>query len=542
MIVKWDLKKLDEIKIKLNIKKYMNIPESIRNEIINIDKAIYLADLFLKKEILSQINEENLAHLRERIPCYFTFNDLENCPTYDYGTKPLQLLESMKNFDLDLLLSISSDLMEIIHTNINNLKDKINKLDNNEPILIDGLSGIIMIGSIKDDHIKTENNIIPSIIIEPAGNDYYTGKIAAAGNLENENLPNVALVIDFAGNDTYQSNGKRSCGSAILGIAALIDMNGNDTYRSGNFSQGTGLFGVGILEDRNGMDVYEADLTVQGAGAVGAGILLDIHGTDNYKAGMYAQGIGLPRGFGLLHDRWGYDVYYAGGRHDAYPIWGQWLLSCAQGYAFGMRDYASGGIGMLHDRWGNDFYNAEVFSQGGSYWYGIGSLIDDQGKDQYSSHVYSQAAGVHLSCGIILDRGGDDMYNSAHQAQGFAHDLSVGILIDEGGNDNYSSNTNGQGFAVTNSVAMLIDRDGNDGYVCTISRKESGYGELKRGFGDIGIQIDMFGNDSYSYEFAGNGKWWNIRKWFVGVDVPDKWWNIEKDKDGKILKRTLNIP
>ncbi|MFC2173547.1 hypothetical protein ACFLU6_13080, partial [Acidobacteriota bacterium] len=275
---------------------------------------------------------------------------------------------------------------------------------------------------------------------------------------------------------------------------------------------------------------------------VGVGLLSDSNGRDSYHAAFYAQGFGFTRGWGMLTDRDGYDNYYAGGKYDAWPTWGPYILSCSQGYAFGIRPVASGGIGIIHDRNGKDYYSAEVFSQGGSYWFGIGAMIDDNGSDQYIAQVYSQGAGVHLSTGIVLDRAGNDNYSCDHQSQGFAHDYSVGWLIDEGGNDNYSAKRNAQGCAVTNSVAGLIDRAGNDGYLCQEPDKGSSYGETVRGFGNMGIQLDMAGKDTYSYTMAHDGAWWTMQSWYVGVDVGDDWWLEEKDDDGELTGKKLIIP
>jgi hypothetical protein len=451
-------------------------------------------------------------------------------------------LETLEKFPVHDLLQITADFMTVVEEVSETLKSHENAFQNTQPVYIHGSAGWIALGSPGADVWIWNPALPPVILIDPGGDDLYRGPFGAAGSLHGETFPAVTVLIDLKGNDVYVSE-ERGQGSGCLGIAVVNDMEGDDNWRGGRMCQGSGVFGAGILNDGGGNDVYQADTHVQGAGFAGIGLLFNGGGNDTYRGAIYAQGFGYPKGFGLLADRDGYDAYYAGSTHHSWPTWGSYMLSCSQGFAFGIRPVASGGIGILHDRNGWDVYNADVFSQGSSYWYGIGALVDDAGNDQYSAQVYSQGAGIHLSAGILIDRAGNDNYSCDHQAQGFAHDFSVGWLIDEAGNDNYSVKTNGQGCAVTNSVAVLLDRKGNDGYLTWENDKGHGYGEKIRGFGNIGLQIDMQDNDVYSLDIAGDGTWWTLHSWYAGVDVPETWWHVERDEEtGMELSRELVIP
>jgi len=518
------------------------IPESWRMPLSRLDSAVYFATTSMNERVLASLTDADMNFLPMYIPCHFSDVPMEGCPQgVDYQTLD-EFLGPIKRFDLSSLISVSQTLTNEVDIFIESIKPVLSDCTLKEPLAIETESGLVLIGTLKNDHYRMNEWSQVSILIDPGGNDVYEGAVAVAGNLTGEANPLVSVVVDFAGDDVYLAGNERSFGSAALGIAELVDVSGNDTYRSGYISQGAGVFGAGILLDKEGNDIYDCDLLGQGAGAIGVGLLVDLKGYDNYRGAMYVQGFGYTRGFGLLTDRHGYDSYYAGGRYDAYPVWGQFLISMSQGYGLGMRSDASGGIGILHDRDGKDYYNAEVFSQGGSYWYGIGALIDDNGNDHYQSEVYSQGAGVHLSVGIMLDRAGNDTYASLNQAQGFAHDYSVGWLIDEGGDDQYTGETNSQGVAVTNSVAGLIDRAGNDGYICRDPNRGTAYSGTTRGYGNIGFLIDMMGVDLYGDPCAKNGGWWEYGNWACGIDVGDDWWVIEKDAEGKEISRRLTIP
>jgi hypothetical protein len=519
------------------------LPETQAGMVRNQDYALHLFSEEFKRVVLGSLYPSDLVYLRENLPCDFSeSNDIEGCPQDDDFEPPQELLDAMQHYDVNSLLAVSKMVAYQVVGLLDALERYPLETEIPEPIIFDGLSGKIVIGSTGDDVYYLDDYAPLSLLIDFGGNDVYYGS-AAAGNIRDENNSLITVTIDMSGDDIYLSDGRRSIGSGVLGISHHVDVSGNDVYRCGDFSLGAGVFGVGILEDRGGSDLYDAGELVEGAAACGLGLLIDSSGNDSYRAAVYAQGMGFTRGFGLLTDRDGFDTYWAGGHARDYPRYPTGNLSLSQGFAMGMRASASGGVGILNDRNGNDFYDAEVYGQGSSYWYGIGALIDDNGNDWYQCHQYCQGAGIHLSAGILLDRGGIDRYDAYACTQGYGHDLAVGWLIDEWGDDYYTGLGTSQGTASANGVGILIDRgSGNDGHFAKDPPQCLGYGGSLRGYGGIGIFIDEGGPDIYTGDYASDGGWWTKGTWGIGMDVGDDWWDIVTDENGVEISRTLRIP
>ncbi len=372
--------------------------------------------------------------------------------------------------------------------------------------------GKIIIGSWDNDEYE---DIEHFLIIDPDGKDVYRNSGGGAAGYMGRRL---STVIDLAGDDRYMSFENGVQGAGIFGIGAVFDLSGNDIYEGKSLSQGAGYFGIGVLSDEQGDDVYRADKTVQGAGAFGAGLLCDSSGKDVYYARLYAQGFGYTGGIGALHDETGDDLYYAGGLYHDYGRLPEDYLSLSQGFAIGIRPYASGGIGMLIDDEGNDFYNGDVYAQGTSYWYSVGILIDSQGNDTYNARHYAQGSGIHLSTGILIEKGGHDKYACKGCTQGFAHDYAVGWLLDKWGHDYYTCDGGGQGTAVNNSVAVFIDSAGNDGYFSKKADAQGSAQKSSREYGSIAVFIDLAGKDAYTA--GGQEGMWRTRPYYAaGVDV-----------------------
>lgn len=260
---------------------------------------------------------------------------------------------------------------------------------------------------------------------------------------------------------------------------------------------------------------------------------------------MRGQGFGSTLGFGILQDRTGNDTYTAKSQmEDTGRAYNKGhFISLAQGYAFGNRDPqdnpangTSGGIGLLVDWEGNDTYIADVFGQGGAYWYGIGILFDGSGNDSYQVHDYGQGAGIHLAVGILMDFAGNDKYNGYRHAIGHALDRSVGCLIDFAGNDVYESDgpegPESFGSAVKPyAIAFFADLKGNDSYI----NGTPGYVRIpdantpdqwpKAFFMDLGGGQDIYkihqGNtlDGKPYQRqADNNKTWITNNYGWGID------------------------
>jgi len=363
-----------------------------------------------------------------------------------------------------------------------------------------------------------------ALIIDFGGDDEY---LAGAGGATPE-MP-VSVCIDLRGNDTYLSQEDFSQGSAFMGVGILVDSEGDDKYLGGSLSQGTGLLGVGLLWDQAGDDTYEGDLCCQAAGLWGIGILKEDKGNDHYNARIFSQGFGSCAGLGALLEGEGNDTYYAGGKYTDTIRYLDHYLTMSQGYAYGIRPDYSGGIGLIYDGKGNDTYVADIFGQGGSYWFGLGAIVDGEGNDRYLGYQYCQGSGIHLSLGALVDEAGDDSYLANTVSQGCGHDFAPGFLIDRAGNDTYQAAGLSQGAGNANGIGVLVDEKGDDSYSARDASSTQGHGNPLRDFGSVGVLLDFGGTDRY----LGHGKdggWWASGMWGMGWDLDSlildfKFWN-----------------
>lgn len=314
-----------------------------------------------------------------------------------------------------------------------------------------------------------------SAVLDLGGDDTYTMSDLAIG---------MRVVIDIAGNDTYQGNAAQGFACGVGGLFLVDDHAGNDRYTGSNFNAGAACFGVGILLDRAGDDEYEGATWSLGAACWGVGILMDQGGSDSYRAEFLSEGCGGPRGFGALVDFGGNDVYRADGVPSQYGS-AATTSSFSQGIGFGMRHVAAGGIGLLSDLGGDDRYIAGEFSQGGGYYFGLGMLHDAGGNDCYVGDRYGQAWSAHQASGILLEGGGDDTYYGRTAAnQGAAWDQSTALLWDRGGSDSYQADGLSQGAAAQQAIAILIDDGGADRYIARAESSQGCSGRNEYHFGE----------------------------------------------------------
>ncbi|MDK9700732.1 MAG: hypothetical protein OEM52_11360 [bacterium] len=371
-------------------------------------------------------------------------------------------------------------------------------------------NGKIVIGG-KDRNTYTGDF---AVIIDLGGDDDYRGRIAAAyGNTS------VGLLVDFAGNDAYQSDSIFSIAGAENGIAYLLDKSGSDRYTGAQWTQGAALLGAAKLEDRSGFDVYDADGNAQACAGWGYAALLDSTGNDLYRVHVYGQGVGLVGGYGTLLDVSGDDQYLATPRYVDVLRYQDHSITLSQGFGYGLRPHLSGGIGLLLDQSGSDLYLSDIYGQGASYWYALGALVDKTGNDRYVSYQYAQGSGIHISLGILLDDDGNDRYDSKGVSQGCGHDLGTGILRDRAGDDSYLCADLSQGAGSANGFGVLLDDAGNDIYANRNSLNTVGYGNPRRDYGSIGLFLDRSGNDRYADESAADGNLWIRGIRGVGWDV-----------------------
>jgi len=219
----------------------------------------------------------------------------------------------------------------------------------------------------------------------------------------------------------------------------------------------------------------------------------------------FSQGVGGPRGFGLLFDVGGADLYRANGPvPSTYGVPASYM-AFSQGVGVGIRPYDFGGVGALLDLSGDDRYEGGEFSQGGGYYWGVGLLHDEAGNDFYYGNRYTQGFATHQAFGMLVDLSGDDIYWSMTAAgQAAAWDQSVAILFEGGGNDVYRAATLSQGTAAQQGRAMLHDVAGDDIYRSSSDVAQGAAGDNSYHFIDqdpiysIGVMLDEAGVDVYS--------------------------------------------
>ncbi|MFZ1948032.1 MAG: hypothetical protein WAW06_10845 [bacterium] len=350
-----------------------------------------------------------------------------------------------------------------------------------------------------------------ALIIDMGGDDSY--------NLASDPAVNFSLIVDKQGDDGYRSAEDAAVAGAILGTSMVVDLGGNDTYTAGGVSLGAAIYGCGILYDRDGEDRYTSECFSQGAGFLGIGILWDRAGNDAYTAGMQSQAFGYVGGAGLIVEGGGNDTYFTKMSQTDILRYDDHYLTLSQGCAFGYRPDYSGGIGLLLEGGGNDLYSSDIFGQGVGYWFCVGAIVDRGGHDCYRSYQYAQGAGIHLAFGLVLDQGGDDYYVSKGVSQGCGHDLSLGLLADLSGNDCYTAVDLSQGAGSANGTGVLYDADGVDSYSSKSEVNVSGYGDYRREFGSIGLQVDARGADFYSAR-GENQALWESGRYGLGCDLP----------------------
>jgi hypothetical protein len=331
-------------------------------------------------------------------------------------------------------------------------------------------------------------------IIDPGGDDRYIGRVGASIG---PGQP-FGIVVDVAGDDSYESERRRAQGAGILGCGMLYDRTGNDRYVATDMAQGAGLFGLGLLYDRGGDDRFEMHYSGQGCGYFGIGLLLDAGGRDEYRLWADGQGQGgIGGGVGVLATRGGDDLYYAepdasiAGRadyHSDYKI----AANNAQGSGNGRRGDGAdghswaGGLGVLIDLSGDDRYESGNWSQGIGYWFGTGILYDRSGNDVYRSVYFTQASGAHFCNAALIDEAGNDRHELGYNkgaAIAFGWDYTNALLIDKSGDDYYGGGQSCVALSTGRSTVLLYDGAGNDEY-----RLDAG----KDGFGAASPRDDYF--------------------------------------------------
>jgi hypothetical protein len=353
-----------------------------------------------------------------------------------------------------------------------------------------------------------------AFVVDLGGDDFYVG--SATAGCGGDPGRRLSAVIDMGGNDTYRA-GDFSLGGALCGAALLWDAGGDDIYDAGTGSGGAGLFGCGMAYDGSGSDLHRGGDFSQGAGCFGLGIHFadqaaaertESQGNDRYSAAGFSQGFSRTRGFGVLYNRWGQDVYTAGDQDPYLPQYKDRYFSHSQGFSIGVREHgAAGSIAMLVDEAGHDRYLGGVHCQGAACWYSAGFLVDRAGSDFYSGTFNAQGSAVHSAIGALLDGGGDDHYVLHHGlGQGCGHDYAAGLLLDRGGDDKYTAVAAAQGVGLTVGLGILADRDGDDTYAGHHGHLQ-GMGRPQGSIPSLGLLLDTGGRDTYRGTGRDGGRW-----------------------------------
>lgn len=507
----------DELFLNKNLKKIDKLPEELKKAIRYLFLGLSRADKGWE-DALAELSSEEIDSLKKYFPILILEDVMDEFKSVEEMDKEQKYEEKLakdliplaEKFKLEKAYPKNIELCKMVEKAISILNEYLStspKIKSNENDMITTTKteyGEIVVGGFGSSIYKGN----PRIIIDLGGDDQYILSSSKKSS----------VILDFGGNDTYQSVDDYTSGSGFWGTGILIDKSGDDNYMCRSFSLGAGLFGVGILIDEEGNDKYFGDIFTQGPGSFGIGILSDIQGADQYNGALYAQGFGFVSGFGALFDSTGNDSYFAGGKYKDILRYKDHYLSLSQGFAYGLRPIMSGGFGFLCDFSGNDIYISDIFGQGSSYWWGLGSLLDFSGNDKYISYQYAQGAATHLTLGLLLDKSGDDDYISHGVSQGCGHDLACGILEDQSGNDNYLSFDLSQGAGSANGIGILMDYQGDDSYLVTLKSNTQGYGNPRREYGSIGIFLDLSGKDKYSGNGEDNTWWTTPSMWGAGID------------------------
>ncbi len=370
--------------------------------------------------------------------------------------------------------------------------------------------GRVVVGGVGDD-VYDGKPI--AILIELGGKDTYRCPVGAGNE-------GIGLAIDLSGDDTYESRDDFTFGAGELGIGILLDADGDDHYVGRNGACGAALFGIGVLVDRAGMDAYTVDEHGEAAANFGIAILLDESGDDTYLARYFAQAVAGPLACGLLLDRAGNDTYFTGGKHHGWSTSEVSYRSACQGYAQGIREYASGGIGLLVDVAGNDSYRGGAICQGVGYWFALGALVDGAGNDNYTCLHYGQGGPFHFGVGALLDNAGDDFWKGDVATQGMGYDWSAAFLVDYAGHDVHEGGYLACGAGGVNGVGIFCDNAGDDVYRVSGGLVMGGAQWVdRRAAGSLGLFFDFDGNDRYASDKYGNEKSWTQETYGAGLDL-----------------------
>lgn len=500
------------------------------NQLMN-RAAVYLDVIFPRSTQMA------LAPLTDKQKRFLT-NELKDVVTMsvDDENRPPDELDSLEKIDEDNVAAFVEfagkiDKDPILSAGIDCLRVLIQEIANlRAELAAKGPDGVLQMVGYLPANLDKQSYLgyQPGWKMGGPGNDYYKGDyrfILDVGGNDVYDLsydpadPHGVIIIDLSGDDYYRGQTDFTLGSGCLSTGLLLDFDGNDRYDGKSFGVGSGWFGLGLIYDAAGDDRYDGDTHVQGAGTYGLGLIIDEGGRDVYNAAVYAQGFGFVQGAGVIEELDGSDTYVAGGKYKDILRYEDHYLSMSQGFGFGFRPWMSGGIGAIIDSKGNDNYIADIFAQASSYWWSLGIIYDSSGLDNYYCYQYGQGSATHMTVAALIDDHGSDTYFGKGVMQGCGHDYSCGLLLDREGNDTYTGFDKVQAAGSANGIGLLIDVLGNDRYFATNPTLSQGSGDPRRGFGSLGLFLDLGGKDQYDGRGKDNSFWKADRFWGGGMDI-----------------------
>ncbi len=411
-------------------------------------------------KVFSALNANQLKRLKNQIynlvsqftdHIYIHSDGDRNRFHYNYQTIK-DLLKIDSSYFLKSTLIMSKILNEAFFENLKSEAFSHLKKSNKNQIRITSPLGVVLISDETNHKYLGSHLKDVFLIIDLGGSDFY-------GDIK-------ANIIDFEGNDSYESSYNWSLGSAEFRTSYLIDLSGNDRYISRYGSFGSSLFGAAYFWDAKGDDIYRCQAYCFASAFGGVALFVDSEGNDQYHGMQFTQAVGIAGGFAVLADFAGDDNYYSKGLSPtSYGDHGQ-FEGWSQGVGIGFRGYMSGGFGLLYDRSGEDQYEAGNFSQGGGYYFGIGMLYDSgEQSDAYTGSRYTQGFSAHNAIGIFREKSGNDTYRSRDTvSQGIAWDWSLSLFEDFEGDDTHQTCALCLGGAAQSSMAFFIDHNGQDNY------------------------------------------------------------------------------
>ncbi|HOF89727.1 MAG TPA: hypothetical protein PLZ36_16735, partial [Armatimonadota bacterium] len=340
---------------------------------------------------------------------------------------------------------------------------------------------------------------------------------------------------------------------------AIFDLGGDDTYTYTRPEAHIGVRGLQVLVDYAGDDLYQTrGVGGPGAGLLGIGILIDRAGNDRYCQGLspLLQPRGQSRATLVIPDPEGvntnlvpYAVLYGNPGQPEEPG-----VALDAGFAFGAGFL---GIGVLVDEAGDDLYLGQKYAFGCGFWHGAGVLHDAAGQDVYAAGLAALGAGINGAVGLLDDRAGDDHYqclgtfesaysagqewDNGYMGAGIGFGASwraekrgdapkraptlgggVGLVRDGAGNDSYIGSSFGVAAAYAGGIGAILDESGDDTYFV----KRGPNGDNRSGWSGnhalgngchrgIGYLLDRAGNDRYSASGLGGGTAWDIASGFL---------------------------